>query len=252
MSAATGQAPADVRRAPGRRLSITADTFAGRLDCSAVLFDMDGTLVDSRVCVRRTWLAWCRRHGLDSARLFDVSDGRRNRETVQIIAPHLDVEVEVAALVTAEEGCRDGLRAIPGAVPLLAGLPEDCWAVVTSAWRRLTEIRLDLAGLPTPAVTITAEDVHRGKPDPEGYRQAAAALGVAPADCGVFEDAPAGLAAAAAAGMVAIRVGYTPVPPGLRCRWHVPDLTGVQISAYEATATIETEGRSRLTTRSPA
>lgn len=221
-----------MQRATTQRLSITAEDQHSRLDCAVVLFDLDGTLVDSHICVRRTWSAWCRRHGLDSARLFEISEGRRNRETVQLMAPHLDVEAEVAELTDAEEQCDDGVTAIPGAASLLATLPRDRWAVVTSAWLRLAEIRLGLAELPVPAVMITADDVERGKPNPEGYLKAATLLGAAPADCLVFEDAPAGLEAAAAAGISAIRVGRTPVPPDAQYRWHVPDLTGIQISAY--------------------
>jgi mannitol-1-/sugar-/sorbitol-6-phosphatase len=202
-------------------------TLGGRPDgihCAALLFDMDGTLVDSRTCVRRTWSAWCHRHGIDPARLFAVSEGRRNRETVRIVAPHLDVDVQVEALVAAEERCREGLRPIPGAAAVLADLTAGRWAIVTSAWRRLAEIRLDAAGLPWPDVLVTADDVIDGKPHPEGYLRAAAALGVDAGDCLVFEDAPAGLRAAAAAGMRSLRVGGH---PGHR---QVPDLTTVRVT----------------------
>jgi sugar-phosphatase len=205
------------------------------LRCAAVLFDMDGTLVDSRACVERTWRAWCARHGLDAEALLRNSHGRRNHETVRIAAPHLDPAPEIAALVAAEEACRDGIVAVRGAASLLAALPPWRWAVVTSAWRRLAELRLRLAGLPTPQILVTADEVRRGKPDPEGYLRAAELLGVRPESCVVVEDAPAGTGAARAAGMRVVGITTTFERKRLDCDWCVPDLTA--ISAASPTCT---------------
>lgn len=210
-------------------LAVTTADTTQLLECAAVLFDMDGTLVDSSRCVDRIWRSWCVRHGLDSAALFRISHGRRNHETVALMGPHLDLEREVADLVRAEETCRDGITPIPGAPALLAALPPARWAVVTSAWRRLADLRLRAAGLPYPRVLITAEDVVRGKPDPEGYHRAAATLGIAPADCVVIEDAPAGLAAAHAAGMRAVAVSTTWGHDQLEAEWHADDLTALRL-----------------------
>ncbi|GGO14449.1 hypothetical protein GCM10010116_29120 [Microbispora rosea subsp. aerata] len=195
----------------------------GPVRCQALLFDMDGTLVDSRECVERTWRAWCARHRLDFDSLWRISHGRRNRETIRLVAPYLDIEEEISLLVRAEEDCREGITAIRGAARLLGGLAPIRWGVVTSAWRRLAEIRLNLAGLPLPSVLVTADDVRQGKPDPEGYLTAAARLGVDPAACVAVEDAPAGVAAARAAGMRVIGVLTTFSSERLEADWHVPD-----------------------------
>lgn len=194
------------------------------LTCAALLFDMDGTLLDSRACVERTWRAWCARHRLDTDEVLRVSHGRRNEETIRTVAPHLLCAEELAALARAQEQSRDGIVAIRGASGLLAGLAPYTWAVVTSAWRRLAEIRLRCAGLPAPAVLVTADDIVRGKPAPDGYLRAAARLGVDPGACVVVEDAPAGVAAAKAAGMRVIGVTTTVAAEHLDADWCIDDL----------------------------
>ena len=166
-----------------------------------VLFDMDGTLVDSRAVVERTWRNWAERHGLDAEAILAVSHGRRTEETVRRFAPaRLDVELETENLVASEVADVRGIRAVSGAQELISSLSPRNWAVVTSASRALATRRMTAAGLPLPALMIAAEDVSSGKPDPEGYLLAAARLGAAAKDCLVFEDAPAGVEAARRAG----------------------------------------------------
>jgi sugar-phosphatase len=196
---------------------------------AAMLFDLDGTLVDSSRCVERTWRTWSARHGLDADHVLAVSPGLRSEDTIRLVAPHLDVEAEAFSLRGAEERCTYGLAPVPGALDLVSALPMGQWAVVTSAWRRLAGIRLVATSLPVPSVLISADDVERGKPDPQGYRAAAAALGVAPQDCVVVEDAPSGAAAGRAAGMRVIGLRTT-VRSGLAADRTVPDLTWLRVA----------------------
>lgn len=181
--------------------------------CKAFLFDMDGVLVDSRAIVERTWQRWAaERHPIDLVRLLHVAHGRRARDTLLIMAPSLANDEEVAWLDATELADVEGLRVLGGASSLLAALPRNRWAIVTSCGRDLARLRLAAVGLPAPDVLIVAEEVPRGKPAPDGYRLGAERLGYAPSDCIVFEDAPAGVAAGKAAGarVLALTTNYAP------------------------------------------
>lgn len=166
----------------------------------ALLFDLDGVLVDSQAVVERTWRRWAERHDLDADAILRMAHGRRTSDTLKDAAPHLALDTEVAWLDATELGDIEGLRVVPGADDLLANLPTNRWAIVTSCGRALAQRRLTSVGLPLPEVLVTSEDVQRGKPAPDGYRLAATRLGYDPATCVVFEDAPAGVTAARAAG----------------------------------------------------
>jgi sugar-phosphatase len=198
------------------------------IKCSAVLFDMDGTLVDSTAAVEGLWGAWAATHGVDLPYLLSISHGRRSADTIRDIAPHLDAEAEARALEVLEMETRDGIIAIRGALETLQALHPKQWAVVTSAPRALAATRLQAAGLPVPEVLIGADDVQRGKPDPEGYLKAAAALGVEPRDCVVVEDTPAGLKAGRAAGMRVLAITTTYDASHLLGADAVADYTAVQ------------------------
>lgn len=176
------------------------------LNCRAILFDLDGTLIDSASRIQRLWQDWSRRHGIPSHTILEVMHGRRPGETIGIVAPHLSIEEEVFALETDEISDMEGVRPYPSAAELLGRLSADQWAIVTSGSLRVAGARLNYVGLPVPAVFITGDDVEAGKPAPEGYLLAADRLGLLPADCVVVEDAPAGIQAGRAAGMRVVAV----------------------------------------------
>src|SRR4051794_693941 len=172
----------------------------------AVLFDMDGVLVDSLHNIERRLRAWATGHGLDPQQVVDVSPGRTDVELVTEVAPHLDAHAEARLMVEREIVDTEGITACEGAAELIRRLPEQAWAIVTSGHRPVALSRLGVSGLPVPRVLVTADDVRAGKPDPEGYLAAARQLRVPPADCLVIEDAAAGLHAAKAAGMRAMAI----------------------------------------------
>jgi sugar-phosphatase len=167
----------------------------------AFLFDMDGTLITSTAAAERVWTCWAERHGIDPVAFIPTIHGVRTADTIRRQnLPGVDLAAEVAWVERGEIEDVEGVAPIPGAIDFVKRLPPDRWAVVTSATAPLAQARLKAAGVEPPAVLITAEDVERGKPDPAGYRLAAQRLGVDVADCLVFEDAPAGIAAGEAAG----------------------------------------------------
>jgi mannitol-1-/sugar-/sorbitol-6-phosphatase len=175
----------------------------------AILFDMDGVLIDSAPAVERVWRIWAKAHGLDPALVVAQAHGRRSIETIRAVAPAMDAEKENVVVEQMEIEDKDGVTALPGAARLLAQLPDDRFAIVTSATRPLAVARLGYAGLPVPRYTITADDVVNGKPSPEPYLKGAALLGVAPIDCVVFEDTPTGIASARASAMQAVALQTT-------------------------------------------
>ena len=181
------------------------DLLQGRF----VVFDLDGVLVDSQAVVERHWRRWARRHDLDPEHVLAVAHGRRTVDAIRTLAPALDAAREVERMVASSGHDTDGLEAIRGAPALVKAVPDGRWGIATSGTRTTAENRLRHTGFPIPDVFITAEDVRAGKPDPEVYRRAADALGMAPAHGIVIEDTPAGLQAAHAAGMHAVAVSTT-------------------------------------------
>ncbi|WP_410498625.1 HAD-IA family hydrolase [Chitinibacter sp. S2-10] len=165
-----------------------------------LLFDMDGTLIDSRSCIELLWRNWAQRHNLNFAEIQAVMHGRRGIETIQIVAPHLDAQSEVELLLAEEALMLEGTVAIAGAHELLSSLEPHQWAVVTSAPRDLALAKLAFAGLPLPTHIVGADDVTEGKPHPAPFQMGAAKLGLNADQCLAFEDAGAGIRSAHAAG----------------------------------------------------
>ncbi|GAA0242095.1 hexitol phosphatase HxpA [Actinomadura nitritigenes] len=198
------------------------------LPCTAVLFDVDGTLVDSTPLVEAAARVWAAEYGLDAGDFLSGAHGRRTSDRVADFLPADRVAAATARLDALEAERTGGITALPGALALLTAMSGMPWAMVTSMDKEQLRVRTGVAGVPLPPVVITAEDVARGKPDPSGYLLAADRLGVDPAACVVVEDAPAGIAAGRAAGATVLAVGTSHDRAELtRAHAIVPDLTHV-------------------------
>jgi sugar-phosphatase len=184
------------------------------LECRALLFDLDGTLIDSREATERHWRRWAEDHGVDWPSLRAGMHGVPSRRVIARFAPHLDAAAEAERIEEEQAADPAGVVAIPGAAGLLDSIPGGSWALVTSGTRALALGRLETAGLAVPELMITADDIRHGKPDPEPYLLAAGRLGIEPADGVVVEDAPAGIASGRAGGFTVIGVGDPPPPGG--------------------------------------
>ena len=176
--------------------------------CAAILFDLDGVLVDSTRAVDREWRSWARRKGVDGDAIMAIAHGVRTIEVIRQVAPHLDAEAE-AAEIEDEEAHDPDVIAMPGALDLVRSIPAGRWGVVTSGSRLLASARMRFCGLPVPEVLITADDVTNGKPHPEPYLKGAERMRVSPAECLVIEDAPAGIQSARAGEMKVIGMAST-------------------------------------------
>ncbi|MFD9909715.1 HAD-IA family hydrolase [Streptomyces sp. NPDC059063] len=216
-------------------------TAVNELTARALLLDMDGTLVNSDAVVERCWRQWAARHGLDADEVMTVVHGRQGYASMALLLPDRPMaenHAENREMLAQETADMDGVVPVPGAPEFLAavaGLPH---ALVTSADVGLSTGRMAAAGLPLPRVRVTAESVSASKPDPEGFLKGAAELGFDPADCVVFEDSGAGIAAGKAAGMRVVGIGprageYEPTV------W-VDDLTQIRVTA-------DADGAIRLT-----
>ncbi|CAL9632337.1 Validoxylamine A 7'-phosphate phosphatase [Streptomyces sp. enrichment culture] len=202
-----------------------------KIRAQALLFDNDGTLVSSLESVHRCWTRWAAEYGITAERFGQVE--LHGRPAAEIAADLLPAEVVPEAVARierfeVEDVPGGGVRLLPGTEDFLAALPADRWAVVTSATRRLAEARLHAVGI-LPKTLIAADDITRGKPDPEPYLLGARSLGVDPAACVVFEDAPAGLAAGRAAGMTTVALATTHQAHELDADLVVRDLSALSV-----------------------
>ncbi|MFD9012904.1 HAD-IA family hydrolase [Streptomyces sp. NPDC059552] len=201
------------------------------LTAKALLLDMDGTIVNSDAVVERCWRDWALSHGLDPQEAMKVVHGRQGYATMAVLLPERPMEVnhaENAVMLARETADTDGVIPVAGAPEFMAAIDGLPHALVTSADAALATARMTAAALPMPDVRVTAESVRASKPDPEGFLMGAAALGVDPADCIVFEDSAAGIIAGRAAGMRVIGVG--PRAAAHAPTAHVQDLTSLQVT----------------------
>jgi sugar-phosphatase len=205
-----------------------------QFSCKALLFDMDGTLIDSMDFAVNLYATWALSRGLDADHVVAIMPGVKTVEVVRNVAPHLDAEKERDVIVARELTDMTGVRAFPGTAELIASLRRDQWAIVTSAMRPGAEARLNYLRIAAPPAFITAEMVSHGKPAPDCFLLAAKKLDVDPRDCIVCEDAPSGVAAGKAAGMRVIAFSTTHSPAQLQLADAiVPSIAALRVEQTE-------------------
>jgi sugar-phosphatase len=222
-----------------------------RIHCKAILFDMDGILISSIGSVERSWTKWALLRGVDPALARKTAHGRRAVETIAKLRPDLDSAAELKVIEEIEIEDNDGMTVLPGVLNLIAALPADRWTVVTSATERLARIRMAAAGISVPPKMVTADQVKRGKPDPEPFLAGAALLGMAPAECVVLEDSPSGVAAGRAAGCTVVATTFShPAESLTSAHYLVHDLTAIRIESTGDEIVIQLTPLPAVTTKS--
>ena len=205
-----------------------------KVSAQALLFDLDGVLINSIPAVERVWSRWAEERGFNVQEVLHRAHGRPSIETLRYLLPEADHEAENRMVEQAEIEDVDGIVPLPGVKALLSALPSERWAIVTSCTRPLAEVRIAAAGLPRPGLFITSNDITRGKPHPEPYRKGAAGLGFAPEECIVVEDALAGIASGKAAGSRVIAFTTTASIADLiatKPDWILKDGSAIQLDA---------------------
>jgi sugar-phosphatase len=177
------------------------------ITASALLFDLDGVLVDSTPAISRVWTQWAIKHGFEPEKTVREAHGRPSIEAIRDLLPDADHEALNLEIEGREIEDVEGVVPLPGALELLTSLPANRWTIVTSCTRPLAEVRVHAAGLPVPPKMVTSSEITNGKPHPEPYLKGAQTLNVAIADCIVIEDVPAGIRSGKAAGarVIALR-----------------------------------------------
>jgi len=203
-----------------------------QIRCAALLFDLDGVLINSTPAVARVWRRWAIEHGFNPEEVVARAHGRPSLTTVREYLPNSDHEAENREVERREIEDLEGVVPLAGALDLLASLPGGRWTIVTSCTRPLAEVRIKAAGLPLPKKFITSNDITQGKPHPEPYIKGATLLGFAPENCIVLEDVPAGVRAGKAAGTRVIAFQTTVQPPALReagADWVLNNCAGIRL-----------------------
>ena len=202
-----------------------------KIRVKGILFDMDGVLVSSIGSVERSWAKWSVLHGLDPVETVKRAHGRRSIDSVRAIRPDLDADAENKKIEDWEVEDTEGVEAVAGVCNFIKRLPSGSWTIVTSATRRLAEVRLGAAGITPPEKWITSDMVMNGKPDPEPYRKGVELLGLAPEDCLVIEDAESGATAGKAAGCRVLGTTFSHSIEDLKAAdWIVDSLEHVNVS----------------------
>jgi sugar-phosphatase len=225
----------EVERAAAYLLSLGMS----QISCSALLFDLDGVLIDSTPAVERVWSRWAIEHGFDPNEVIQRAHGCPSIATIREYLPNANHEAENRLVEKAEIEDLGGVVPLPGAMEFLTSLPPHRWTIVTSCTRPLAEVRIRAAGLPVPKVIVTSNDIKNGKPHPEPYLKGASILGYEPTNCVVFEDVPAGIRAGKSAGMKVMAMRTTAVESELRkagADWVVDDCAHVKLEG------VSTEG----------
>jgi len=203
-----------------------------QVQCAALLFDLDGVLINSTPAVARVWSNWARERGFNPEEVVARAHGRPSLTTVREYLPDANHEAENREVERREIEDLEGVVPLPGALELLASLPEERWTIVTSCTRPLAQVRIRAAGLPLPKKLITSNDIIRGKPDPEPYLKAASMLGFPIAECVVFEDVPAGIRSGKSAGARVIAFKTTAPESVLReagADWILDNCSGLRL-----------------------
>ena len=202
-----------------------------QISCAALLFDLDGVLIDSTPAVARVWRHWALEHGFDPEEVVARAHGRPSLTTIREYLPHADHQAENREVERREIEDLEGIVPLPGALHLLASLPPDRWTIVTSCTRPLAEVRIRAAGLPLPRKMITSNDIQHGKPNPEPYLRGASVLGFPAQQCIVVEDVPAGVRAGKSAGAGVIAFTTTVETPTLKAAgadWILKNCAGIR------------------------
>jgi len=210
------------------------------ISCRGLLFDLDGVLVDSTPAVARVWTKWALAHGFDPEETVRRAHGRPSLATIKDLLPNAaDHIAENQVVLQGELEDTDGIVPLPGVCEFLQSVPQNRWALVTSCAKPLAHVRLKAAGIPVPQKMITSDDVRRGKPDPEPYVKGAALLGYSPAECVVFEDAPAGIRAGKAAGARVLALPTTEPEIELKAAgadWILPGYSHLSLASLNGSA----------------
>jgi sugar-phosphatase len=216
-----------------------------QIRCKAMLFDLDGVLIDSTRAVVRVWRRWAVEHGFDPDEVVKRAHGRPSLTTVREYLPDADHEAENREVERREMEDLEGVVLLPGSLRLLTELPPDRWTIVTSCTRPLAETRLRASGLPVPERMITSNDIKNGKPHPDPYLKGASVLGFSAEDCVVVEDVPAGIRSGKASGARVIAFRTTVADPELEvagANWMLNNCSDISVAKKNSGLTLALAG----------